>query len=114
MSEKKIRSAHVKERHLITGRLKEKGGEKIMKRLVAVVITVVFVLGFAALGFAADADKCGSCHKGEKALDKIVASKKIANCDALMKAVKEGKSAKMHEKLTAEDYKTACKGLKLQ
>jgi len=85
-----------------------------MKRLIALVVTVIFVLGFAALGFAADVDKCGSCHKGEKALDKIVASKKITKCDDLMKAVKEGKAAKMHEKLTADDYKAACKGLKLQ
>ena len=85
-----------------------------MKRLIAVVVTVVFVLGFAALGFAADADKCGSCHKGEKALDKIVKSKNIASCDALMKGVKEGKSAKMHEKLTADDYKAACKTLNLK
>ena len=52
-----------------------------MKRLIAVVVTVVFVLGFAVLGFAADADKCGSCHKGDKALDKIVKSK---NIDALL------------------------------
>jgi len=85
-----------------------------MKRIIAVMVTLVFVLGFAALGFAADADKCGSCHKGDKALDKIVKSKNIANVDALMKAVKEGKSAKMHEKLTADDYKAAGKALNLK
>jgi hypothetical protein len=92
----------------------KKGGEKRMKRVIATMITVVFVLGVAALGFAADADKCGACHKGDKALDKIVKSKNIANVDALMKAVKEGKSAKMHEKFTADDYKAAGKALNLK
>ena len=85
-----------------------------MKRVIALMIAVIFVLGVAALGFAADADKCGSCHKGDKALDKIVKSKNIASVDALMKAVKEGKSAKMHEKLTADDYKAAGKALNLK
>ena len=85
-----------------------------MKRVISLVITIVFVLSVAALGFAADADKCGSCHKGDKALDKIVKSKNIANVDALMKAVKEGKGAKMHEKFTADDYKTAGKALNLK
>ena len=85
-----------------------------MKRVVSMVITVFFVLGVAALGFGADADKCGSCHKGDKALDKIVKSKNIASVDALMKAVKEGKSAKMHEKFTADDYKAAGKALNLK
>ena len=85
-----------------------------MKRLIAVMVTIVFVLGFAALGFAADADKCGSCHKGDKALDKIVKSKNVTSVDALMKAVKEGKSAKMHEKFTADDYKAAGKALNLK
>lgn len=85
-----------------------------MKRVIAVVVTVVLVLGFAALSFAADADKCGSCHKGDKALEKIVKSKNIASVDALMKAVKEGKSAKMHEKFTADDYKAAGKALNLK
>jgi len=94
--------------------MKEKGGEKRMKRIIAVMVTVVFVLGFGALGFAADADKCGSCHKGDKALDKIVKSKNVTSVDALMKAVKEGKSAKMHEKFTADDYKAAGKALNLK
>jgi hypothetical protein len=85
-----------------------------MKRFIAVVVMVVFVLGLAALGFAADTDKCGSCHKGDKALDKIVKSKNITSTDALMKAVKEGKSAKMHEKFVADDYKTAGKSLNLK
>jgi len=77
-------------------------------------VTIVFVLGFAALGFAADADKCGSCTRGTRHWTKVVKSKNIASCDAAMKAVKEGKAAKMHEKLTADDYKAACKTLNLK
>ena len=94
--------------------LGEKGGEKRMKRLIAMVVMVVFVIGIAALGFAAEADKCGSCHKGDKALDKIVKSKNITTTDALMKSVKEGKAAKMHEKFVADDYAAAGKSLNLK
>jgi hypothetical protein len=84
-----------------------------MKRITAIVVVLAFVLGFAALGFTAE-DKCGSCHKGDKALDKIVAKKNIKNAADFMKALKEGPSAKMHAKFSDDDIKAAAKSLKLQ
>ncbi len=83
-----------------------------MKRVTAIIVALVFVLGVAALGFTAE-DKCASCHKGDKALDKIVAKKNIKNAADFMKAVKEGPSAKMHAKFNDDDIKTAAKSLKL-
>lgn len=84
-----------------------------MKKITAIVVALAFVLGFAALGFTAE-DKCGSCHKGDKALDKIVAKKDIKNAADFMKAVKEGPAAKMHGKFSDDDIKAAAKSLKLQ
>ncbi|HXX56432.1 MAG TPA: hypothetical protein VEI96_00360 [Thermodesulfovibrionales bacterium] len=83
-----------------------------MKRIVAIVIAIVFVLGIVAIGFAAES-KCGSCHKGDKALDKVVAKKNIKTTADLMKAVKEGPTAKMHAKFTDDDIKAEAKTLKL-
>ena len=83
-----------------------------MKKITTIVVTLVFILGFAALGFTAE-DKCGSCHKGDKALDKIVAKKNIKSAADFMKAVKEGPSAKMHAKFSDDDIKAAAKSLKL-
>jgi Spy/CpxP family protein refolding chaperone len=86
-----------------------------MKRITAIIVALVFVLGFSTLGVAAEkADKCGSCHKGDKALDKIVAKKGIKDAAAFMKAVKEGPTAKMHTKFSDDDIKAAAKDLKLQ
>jgi hypothetical protein len=85
-----------------------------MKRITAIIVALIFVLGFTTLGISAEADKCGSCHKGDKALDKIVAKKNIKDAAGLMKAVKEGPSAKMHAKFTDDDLKAAAKNLKLQ
>lgn len=51
--------------------------------------------------------KCGSCHKGEKALDKITGAKGIKTTEGLVKAVKEGPKAKMHAKFTDKDLNAA-------
>lgn len=83
-----------------------------MKKITAIVVSLAFVLGFAALGFTAE-DKCGSCHKGDKALDKIVAKKNMKSSADFMKAVKEGPAAKMHAKFNDNDIKAAAKELKL-
>ena len=83
-----------------------------MKRITAIVVALAFLLGLAAFGLAAE-DKCGSCHKGDKALDKIVAKKNLKSAAEFMKAVKEGPAAKMHAKFSDSDLKAAAKGLKL-
>jgi len=83
-----------------------------MKKIVAVVIAIVFVLGVASFGLAADS-KCASCHKGDKALDKIVVKKNIKTTAELLKAVKEGPTAKMHAKFSDDDIKAEAKALKL-
>lgn len=83
-----------------------------MKRITAIIAALIFVLGVATFGFAED--KCGSCHKGDKALDKIVAKKNIKDAAGLVKAVKTSPSAKMHAKFSDDDLKAAAKDLKLQ
>jgi hypothetical protein len=84
-----------------------------MKKIIALVVALAFVLGLGALGFAEET-KCDKCHKGEKALDKVVAAKKIDSAAALKKAVKEGPKAKLHEKLTDDDIAASAKALKLK
>lgn len=91
-----------------------------MKKLIAIVVAVIFVLGFASMTFAAEKaaekalDKCVKCHKDGKALDKVVVAKKIDSVDALVKAVKASPKAKMHAKFTDADLKAAAKELKLK
>ncbi len=86
-----------------------------MKRIIALIVALVFVLGVASLTFAAPAlDKCNKCHKGEKSLEKVVAAKKIETTDALIKAVKASPKAELHKKFTDDDYKAVAKELKLK
>jgi len=86
-----------------------------MKRVIALIVALVFVLGVASLTFASSAmDKCTKCHKGEKSLEKAVAAKKIETTDAFIKAIKASPKAKLHEKFTDEDYKAVAKELKLK
>ncbi len=86
-----------------------------MKRIIALIVAIVFVLGAVSLTFASPAmDKCNKCHKADKALDKAVAAKKIDSADALIKAVKASPKAKLHEKFTDDDYKAVAKELKLK
>jgi hypothetical protein len=91
-----------------------------MKKVIVIFVALVFALGVASLGLAADkpaekpADKCGSCHKGDKALDKVAAKNNIKSAADLTKAVKEGKNKQMHAKVTDDDIKAAAKELKLQ
>lgn len=86
-----------------------------MKRIIALIVALVFVLGAVSVTFASSAmDKCNKCHKADKALDKAVSAKKIDSADALIKAVKASPKAKLHEKFTDDDYKAVAKELKLK
>ncbi len=85
-----------------------------MKKVVAMVIAIIFVMGLASFGFAAGLEKCDKCHKGEKAVDKIVEKKKIATAADLKKALREGPKAGLHKSLTDDDLKAATAALKLK
>ena len=85
-----------------------------MKKVLTIVVTVIFVLGLVSFGFAAGLDKCEKCHKGEKSVDKMVAKAKIATAADLTKALKEGPKKGMHKALTDDDLKTAAAALKLK
>ena len=89
-----------------------------MKRLISIIVALLFILGVASIGFTAEPaakaeNKCVKCHKGEKAMDKVVEKKKIKTAAELVKAVKEGPKAKIHAKLTEDDIKAEAKELKL-
>lgn len=81
-----------------------------MKKVIAVVVALIFALG--AVSFAFAYEKCDKCHKGDKALDKVAAAKKLTTAEDIKKAVMASPKAKMHEKFTDEDYQAAAKGLK--
>lgn len=74
-------------------------------------ILVIAVLTLCAFALSASAgvidDKCIKCHKGEKAVDKIAATKAITDSDALVKAVRGGSKAALHKSITDEDLKAA-------
>ncbi len=84
-----------------------------MKKFLAIVVAVIFVLGLASFGFTAEL-KCDKCHKGEKALDKIIEKKKITTAADLNKVLREGPKAGMHKRFTDEDIKAAADSLKLK
>ncbi|MCX8031480.1 MAG: hypothetical protein N3A59_07900 [Thermodesulfovibrionales bacterium] len=85
-----------------------------MKRIIAIVLAIVFVLGLTSLTFASALEKCNKCHKDAKSLDKVVAAKKIETADAFIKAVKASPKAELHKKFTDDDYKAVAKELKLK
>jgi hypothetical protein len=85
-----------------------------MKKVLAIVVTVIFVLGLASFGFAAGIEKCEKCHKGEKTVDKMIAKAKIATAADLTKALREGPKKGMHKALTDDDLKAAAEALKLK
>jgi len=85
-----------------------------MKKIVAIVVAVIFVLGLASFGFAAGLEKCDKCHKGDKAVDKMVEKAKIATAADLTKALREGPKKGMHKPLTDDDLKGAAAALKLK
>ncbi len=84
-----------------------------MKKILATAVSFIFVLGLASFGFAAEL-KCDKCHKGEKAIDKIVAKNKIATAADLQKVLREGPKKAMHKSLKDEDIKAAADTLKLK
>ncbi len=79
-----------------------------MKKIVAIFAAVIFALGMVSMAFAGT-EKCDKCHKGDKAVDKIVAAKKIADGDALVKAVRTSPKAGLHKSLADDDLKAALK-----
>jgi hypothetical protein len=85
-----------------------------MKKVLTIVVAVIFVLGLASFGFAAGLEKCEKCHKGDKAPDKMIASAKIATAADLMKALKDGPKKGMHKSLADEDISGAAAALALK
>lgn len=77
-----------------------------MKKIVAIVVAVIFALGMVSMAFAAS-EKCDKCHKGEKAVDKIAAAKNIKSGDDMVKAVRTSPKAGLHKSLTDDDIKAA-------
>ncbi len=82
-----------------------------MKKVLAVVVAVIFVLGLASFGFAAGTEKCEKCHKGDKAPDKMIVKAKVATAADLMKTLREGPKKGMHKSLTDDDIKGAAAAL---
>jgi len=85
-----------------------------LKKILTLVVAIIFVLGLASFGFAAGLEKCEKCHKGEKSVDKEIAKAKIATAADLTKALKEGPKKGMHKALTDDDIKAAATALKLK
>jgi len=85
-----------------------------MKKILAIVVAVIFVLGLASFGFAAGTEKCEKCHKGEKAPDKMIVKAKVATAADLMKTLRECPKKAMHKALTDEDINGAAAALKLK
>ncbi len=85
-----------------------------MKKVLAVVVAVIFVLGLASFGFAAGTEKCEKCHKGDKAPDKMIVKAKVATAADLMKTLREGPKKGMHKSLTDDDIKGAAAALNLK
>jgi hypothetical protein len=83
-----------------------------MKKMIALVTVMLFMFGMTAFGFAAG--KCDGCHKGDKAVEKIVKAKKIATAADLTKAVKSGPKAGLHKNMTDADIAAEAKALKLK
>ncbi|HMK43313.1 MAG TPA: hypothetical protein VK445_04190 [Dissulfurispiraceae bacterium] len=76
-----------------------------MKKIVAVVVAIIFALGMVTMAFAAS-EKCDKCHKGDKAIDKIVADKKL-NADNIVNTLRNSPKAGLHKSLTDDDIKAA-------
>jgi hypothetical protein len=85
-----------------------------MKRVLATVVAVIFLLGLTSFGFAAGLEKCEKCHKGDKAPDKMIAKAKIATAADLVKTLREGPKQGMHKPLTDEDINGAAAALGLK
>jgi len=84
-----------------------------MKKILAIVVAIIFVLGLASIGFAAGLEKCDKCHKGEKAPDKMIAKAKIATAADLTKLLRDGPKKGIHKPLTDDDLKAAAAALNL-
>lgn len=50
---------------------------------------------------------CGKCHKGDKDVRKINEAKGIKSTDDMIKLIRKGEKAKLHEKITDKNLKAA-------
>jgi hypothetical protein len=85
-----------------------------MKKIVTIVVAMIFVLGLASFGFAAGIEKCEKCHKGDKTVDKMIVKAGVVTAADLTKTLRDGKKAGMHKPLTDEDLKGAAAALNLK
>ncbi|HMK61087.1 MAG TPA: hypothetical protein VK452_08070 [Dissulfurispiraceae bacterium] len=85
-----------------------------MRRILAIVVAAIFVLGLASISFADGLEKCDKCHKGDKAPALMIEKAKIATAADLMKALKEGPKSSMHKLLTDDDINGAAAALQLK
>ena len=85
-----------------------------MKKCLAYLVAVIVSLSMASFGFAAGLDKCETCHKGDKAPDKMIAKAKIGTAADLMKALKEGPKKGMPKSLAEDDIKGEAGALELK
>lgn len=76
-----------------------------MKKIVAIIAVVIFALSMVTMAFAGT-EKCDKCHKGEKAIDKVAAAKKLT-ADNIVNAVRTSPKAGLHKSLTDDDLKAA-------
>lgn len=75
-----------------------------MKKIVAIVVAVIFALGMASMAFAGY-EKCDKCHKGEKSIDAHIKAKDIKTGDDMVKAVRTSPKAALHKNLTDDDLR---------
>jgi hypothetical protein len=85
-----------------------------MKIVLIIVVAIILLVGLAPFGSAVVLEKCDRCHKGKKAVERIIARAKIVTAADLNKTLKEGPKKGIHKLLTDADLKTVAAALNLK